>query len=125
MQAVQREVRRKTHLPTLPGLLMWIYDLVFLALVVGAILLAVAAFGEGGNFLERLGDSYNTVIDATTDGTPWTNIMRDNQLYLIVPGAVLLVLVGWVLPRSYTGRANMLVIVFALGFLFGHVFWTS
>ena len=125
MQAVQRAVRRKTHLPTLPGLLMWIYDLVFLVLVVGAILLAVAAFGEGATFLERLGDSYKTVIDATTDGTQWTHIMRDNQYYLIVPGAVLLVLLGWVLPRSCTGRANLLVIVFALGFLFGHVFWNS
>ena len=83
----------------------------------------VAAFGEGGTFLERLGDSYGKVVDATTDGTKWTQIMRDNNLYLILPGGVLLLLLGWTLPRTYTGMANFLFITFGIGFLFGHVFW--
>ncbi len=128
MQAIQSfpgGVRRRAKLPTLPGFLMWIYDVAFVVFAVAAILYFAAAFGEGGTFLERLGSSYTSIINATTNGTTWTQIMRDNQLYLIVPGTILLVLLGWALPRNYTGRANFLVITFALGFLFGHVFWGS
>lgn len=125
LQRFPRGVRAGANLPTLPGFLRWTYDVAFLVFVVAAIFYFVAAFGEGGTFLERLGDSYTTIINATTNGTTWTQIMRENQLYLIVPGAILLVLLGWALPRDYTGRANFLVITFALGFLFGHVFWGS
>ena len=110
-------------LPTLRGLRNWIYDLIFLLLVVAGTVYFVAAFGEGGTFLERLGDVYQTIIDVTTDGTKWTDIMRENRLYLMAPGAAVLVLLGWILPRSYTGRANFLFVTFSIGFVFGHVFW--
>ena len=110
-------------LPTLRGLRNWIYDLIFLLLVVAGIFYFVAAFGEGGTFLERLGDVYQTIINVTTDGTKWTDIMRENHLYLVAPGAAILVLLGWILPRTYTGRANLLFVTFAIGVVFGHVFW--
>ena len=109
--------------PTLRGLRNWIYDLVFLLLVVAGIFYFVAAFGEGGTFLERLGDVYRTIINVTTDGKKWTDIMQQNHLYLIVPGGAVLVLLGWILPRTYTGRANFLFFTFSIGFVFGHVFW--
>ena len=110
-------------LPTLRGLANWIYDLVFLLLVVAGIFYFVAAFGEGGTFRERLGDVYQTIRNATTDGTKWTDIMEENHLYLAAPGAAVLVLLGWSLPRTYTGRASFLFVTFSVGFVFGHVFW--
>ena len=110
-------------LPTLRGLRNWIYDLIFLALIVAGIFYFVAAVGEGGTFWERLGDVYQTLIDATTDGEKWTDIMRENHLYLIAPGAAVLVLLGWILPRTYTGRAIFLFVTFSIGVVFGHVFW--
>jgi len=109
--------------PTLRGLKNWIYDLIFLLFVVAGIFYFVAAFGEGGTFLERLGDVYQTIINVTTDGTNWTDIMRENHLYLVAPGAAILVLLGWILSRTYTGRANFLFFTFSIGFVFGHVFW--
>ncbi len=110
-------------LPILRGLRNWIYDLIFLLLIVGGIFYFVAAFGEGGTFLERLGDVYQNIIDVTTDGTRWTDIMQENHLYLVVPGAAVLFLLGWLLPRTYTGRANLLFVTFSIGVVFGHVFW--
>ena len=110
-------------LPTPRGLRSWIYDLIFLVLVVAGIFYFVAAFGEGGTFWERLGDVYQTIVTVTTDGTKWTNIMQKNQLYLVLSGAAVLVLLGWILPRTYTGRANFLFFTFSIGVVFGHVFW--
>ena len=110
-------------LPTLRGLRNWIYDLVFLLFIVGGIFYFVAAFGEGGTFWERLGDVYQSILDVTTDGKRWTDIMQENHLYLVAPGAAVLVLLGWILPRTYTGRANFLFITFSIGVVFGHVFW--
>ena len=110
-------------LPTLRGLRNWIYDLIFLLLIVGGIFYFVAAFGEGGTFLERLGDVYQTIIDVTTDGKRWTDIMQENRLYLVVPGAAVFVLLGWILPRTYAGRANFMFVTFSVGVVFGHVFW--
>ena len=45
---------------------------VLIALGVAVTLVLVAAFGEGDDFIERLGDSYETIYNATTDRTPWT-----------------------------------------------------
>ena len=110
-------------LPSLRGLRNWIYDLIFLLFIVGGIFYFVAAFGEGGTFWERLGDVYQSILDVTTDGKRWTDIMQENHLYLVAPGAAVLVLLGWILPRTYTGRANFLFVTFSIGVVFGHVFW--
>ncbi|MBS32873.1 MAG: hypothetical protein CMO68_00500 [Verrucomicrobiales bacterium] len=91
-------------------------------LVAGALVL-VAAFGEGEGFIDRLGDSYQTIIDRTTNGTSWTQIMRDNQLYFIVPAGLVLVGLGWWLRLSYAGRAVFVYSAFEIGFVGGHVFW--
>ena len=119
-ERVQYKVRRRG---ALPRLFFWIYDLAFGVIIVGGLFFFVAAFGEGGNFIDRLSDVYQNIIDFTTDGTPWTQIMRDNQLYLIIPGTLVMVLLGWMLPRDYTGRATLLFAVLAIGFVAGHVFW--
>lgn len=119
-KGVQARVRTRGPLPRL---LTWLYDIAYGVIIVGGVFFFVAAFGEGGTFIERLGDVYQQIIDFTTDGTPWTHIMRDNQLYLIVPGTLVMVLLGWVLPRDYTGRASFLFATLAVGFVAGHVFW--
>ena len=118
--SIQSRVRRRK---ALPRLLTWLYDVAFGVIIVGGIFFFFAAFGEGGTFIDRLGDVYQHIIDFTTDGTPWTQIMRDNRLYLIVPGTMVMVLLGWMLPRDYTGRATLLFAVLAIGFVAGHVFW--
>ena len=119
-KGIQSRIRRRR---ALPRLLTWIYDVIYGAIIVGGIFFLVAAFGEGGSFIDRLGDVYQSIIDFTTDGTPWTHIMRDNRLYLIVPATLVMVLLGWMLPRDYTGRTSFLFSVLAIGFVAGHVFW--
>ena len=119
-RGIQSRIRRRR---ALPRLLTWIYDVIYGAIIVGGIFFLVAAFGEGGSFIDRLGDVYQSIIDFTTDGTPWTHIMRDNRLYLIVPATLVMVLLGWMLPRDYTGRTTFLFAVLAIGFVAGHVFW--
>lgn len=119
-ERVQAKVRRRR---ALPRLFTWLYDVAFGGIIVGGIFFFVAAFGEGGSFIDRLGDVYQNIIDFTTDGTPWTHIMRDNRLYLIVPATLIMVLLGWLLPRDYTGRSTLLFSVLAIGFVSGHVFW--
>lgn len=119
-ERIQKRLRRRGPLPRL---LTWLYDVLFGVIILGGVFYFVAAFGEGGNFFDRLGDVYQTIIDFTTDGTTWTQIMRDNQLYLVVPGIVVMLVLGWMLPRDYTGRATLLFSVLAIGFLSGHVFW--
>ena len=121
--SVRRNPGSGPKLPILRGLRNWIYDLIFLLLIVGGIFYFVAAFGERGTFLERLGDVYQNIVDVTTDGTKWTDIMQENHLYLVLPGAAVLFLSGWVLPRNYVGRANFLFVTFSIGVVFGHVFW--
>ena len=78
-ERVQYKVRTRG---ALPRLFFWVYDLAFGVIIVGGLFFFVAAFGEGGNFIDRLSDVYQNIIDFTTDGTTWTQIMRDNQLYL-------------------------------------------
>ena len=121
--SVRRNPARVPKLPTLRGLRNWIYDLIFLLLVVAGIFYFVAAFGEGGTFWERLGDVYRNIVNVTTDGKKWTEIMQENRLYLVVPGAAVFVLLGWILPRTYAGRANVMFVTFSVGVVFGHVFW--
>ena len=121
--SVRRNPASIPKLPTLRGLRNWIYDLIFILLLVAGIFYFVAALGEGGTFWERLGDVYQNMVDVTTDGTKWTEIMQENRLYLVIPGAAVFVLLGWILPRTYAGRANFMVVTFSIGVVFGHVFW--
>ena len=83
----------------------------------------VVAFGEGDNFIERLGDSYKSTYNTTIYGTPWTHIMRDNQLYFIVPALAVLGYFGSRLGLGVANRAIVIYIVFGIGFVGGHVFW--
>ncbi len=69
-------------------------------------LVLVVAFGEGDNFIERLGDSYKSIYNTTIDGTPWTHIMRATSFTSSSPRWPCRVISaagwGWVSP---TGRS--------------------
>ena len=88
-----------------------------------ATLLLVAGFGQGDDFLERLGDSYKTIYNATTAGNTWTNIMQDNLLYFVVPALIILLGLGWKLNLGFSNRAILMYIALGIGFVGGHVFW--
>ena len=83
---------------------------------VGVVFLALLATGALGTF-------YDWLIGWTTADEPWTHIMRDNPwIYWAGAGAILLVLFKLV-PRQAVGRLYLIVLVFLVGFLGGHVFW--
>ena len=97
--------------------------LVLITLGVIATLLLVAGFGQGDDFLERLGDSYKTIYNVTTAGNTWTSIMQDNLLYFVVPALVILLGLGWKLNLGFSNRAILMYIALGIGFVGGHVFW--
>ena len=90
-----------------------------------ATLLLVAGFGQGDDFLERLGDSYKTIYNATTDGNTWTSIMQDNLLYFVVPALIILGGLGWKLDLAFGNRAVLMYVALGIGFVAGHVFWPA
>ena len=51
-KSIQSRVRKRR---ALPRLLTWLYDVAFGVIIVGGIFFFVAAFGEGGTFIDRLG----------------------------------------------------------------------
>ena len=99
--------------------------LVLITVGVIATLLLVAGFGQGDDFLERLGDSYKTIYNATTAGNTWTSIMQDNLLYFIVPALIILGGLGWQLNLGFSNRAILMYIALGIGFVGGHVFWPT
>jgi hypothetical protein len=109
--------------PQIPNRIRFIKHIIFLAILVGGALVLVAAFGRGEGFFDRLLDSYQTVLDHTTEGTAWTDIMIENQLYYIVPAGLIMVGLGWMLSLNYAERAVFMYSVFGIGFVGGHVFW--
>ncbi len=119
-ESVQKWCGERPQIPDPTGFLKHV---IFILVLVGGALVLFAAFGEGDEFIDRLGDSYNSLTDRTTDGTPWTHIMRDHQLYFIIPAAVVMIGLGWWLRLSYAGRAIFMYSVFGIGFVGGHVFW--
>ena len=90
-----------------------------------SVLFLVAGFGKGDDFLERLGDSYKTIYNATTEGKTWTSIMDDNLLLFAVPAVIILVTLGWKLNLGFGNRAIMMFIALGIGFVAGHVFWPT
>ncbi len=119
-ESVQHFCRKGPQIPDPTGFLRHV---IFLLVLIGGALVLFAAFGEGDDFIERLGDSYGLLIDQTTDGTPWTHIMRDNRLYFIIPAAIVMIGLGWWLKLNYAGRAVFMYSAFGIGFVGGHVFW--
>ena len=99
--------------------------LVLITIGVIATLVLVAGFGRGDDFLERLGDSYKTIYNATTAGNTWTSIMQDNLLYFIVPALIILGGLGWKLNLGFSNRAILMYVALGIGFVGGHVFWPT
>lgn len=100
------------------------YSILILIGVVAA-LLFVAGFGRGDDFLDRLGDSYRTIYNVTTNGNTWTSIMEDNFLYFIVPALIILVGLGLKLNLGFANRSILMYVALGIGFVGGHVFWPT
>ncbi|MCZ6536144.1 MAG: hypothetical protein O6914_09290 [Chloroflexi bacterium] len=103
------------------GLRRWIISLFLIALVLGATFLVVTAYFPGDTYLESLEKAYIFLWTNTTR-RQFTDIMRDRPWTFIIPAAGIIFISGWQLPRKYYGRAIFAYLVFAIGFLGGHVF---
>ena len=118
-------VRNEFGRPKFPQPANFFKFLVLITIGVIATLLLVAGFGRGDDFLERLGDSYNTIYNATTADNTWTSIMQDNLLYFIVPALIILGGLGWKLNLGFSNRAILMYVALGIGFVGGHVFWPT
>ena len=58
-----------------------------------------------------------------TTGRPWTFIMRDYPILLVVPLLAILAVAARWLPLRYWARIVFLDIVLVIGVVAGHVFW--
>ena len=83
---------------------------------IAVLLLALLATGNVGAF-------YDWLIGWSSDGKPWTHIMRDRPWIFWVFGPLLLAVLFFVVPRYAAGRVWIITATFLVGFLGGHVFW--
>ena len=74
-------------------------------------------------FTGSLGTFYDWLIGWTTEGEPWTHIMRDNPWIFWTFGSLLLIALFKVVPHQAVGRLYLITSAFLVGFLGGHVFW--
>ena len=111
--------------PTLPQRSNFVRYSFLILIGVVATLLFVAGFGKGDDFIERLGDSYRTIYNVTTNGNTWTSIMQDNLLYFIVPALIILGGLGLKLNLGFANRSILMYVALGIGFVAGHVFWPT
>jgi hypothetical protein len=104
------------------GLYRWLISLALIGLIVAASFLLIAWFFPGDTFLERLTAAYRALVTETTR-RQFTVIMRAHPWWLILPGVGIVVVAGWLLPQRQWGRAILIYMTFAIGFVAGHVFW--
>jgi len=90
-------------------------------LTIGLLFLSVIVFGLA--WLGWLQVIYTWIYTHTT-GEPWTYIIRRHPvLLLVVPEAVLMAILGLVLPERRWARVVLIPSVLLMGFLGGHVIW--
>ena len=102
----------------------WVVAFILMGLAVAATFLAITSFFPGETFLTRLEAAYSVLWENTTQ-RQFTFIMRENPWLLIIPGAALIFVTGLLLPLSHWSRAFYVYLSFGLGFLAGHVFWST
>ena len=74
-------------------------------------------------FTGILGTFYDWLTGWTTEGEPWTHIMRDDPWIFWTFGPLLLIALFKVVPHQAVGRLYLITSAFLVGFLGGHVFW--
>ena len=77
-------------------------------------------FFPGDSFLDRLSASYQFLWSNTTR-QQFTDIMREKPYLYLAPTALMTLIIGSWLPRSF--RALLVAVMYSLGFVGGHVFW--
>lgn len=101
-------------------------DLFYESMLVLAGIVAVVAVGISTGTIDQF---YSNVTDLTSDGVPWTSIMRQNP-WIWPAGSVFLIyliaLVARLTRRSpRTTRLWISAVSLGLGFVGGHVYWAS
>ena len=66
---------------------------------------------------------YHWLLWWTSDGRTWTSIMEDNPLVFWVPALIIVPLLFFLIPKKAYAQLWLVVAVFLIGFLAGHVFW--
>jgi len=100
----------------------WVVSLFLIGVAIGATFLLVTNFFPGDTFLERLEASYRFLWENTTR-RQFTDIMRERPWLFILPAVTIIFVTGLLAPLKYWARALLVYIVFAAGFVAGHVFW--
>ncbi|MFV1992000.1 MAG: hypothetical protein ACC652_14810 [Acidimicrobiales bacterium] len=96
-------------------------DRLFRSLVIIAVILVLLLILI---FTGLLGTAYNNyLIVWTSNGKPWTYIMRDNWWIFWVVSIPVVLLLFFLVPRKAYGRLWLVLSMFFIGFLGGHVFW--
>ena len=81
---------------------------------------AITWFFPGDTFLLRLEESYK-FLWSNTARQQFTDIMREKPLLYLIPTVLITLIIGSWFPRSL--RAPLVAVMYALGFVGGHVFW--
>ena len=97
----------------------------WIIVIVAAIGLLVAGFGDGESFIERFASSYKKIYTATTHGNTWTSIMQDNFLYFVIPAIGILVTLALKTNLRFGNRAIVMFVALGIGFVAGHTFWPT
>ncbi len=92
--------------------------LISVSIIVGLLVVLLVLLFTG-----NLGAFYDWLIGWSSDGKPWTHIMRDNPWIFWVFAPIVLAILFFVVPRYAYGRLWMVTAAFLVGFLGGHVFW--
>jgi len=93
-----------------------------LLIIAGIIAVVVVGINTG-----TINEFYTDLTDYTTDGVPWTTLMRENP-WIWPVGTLSLIyltaLVAKILRRSHrTIRLWVTAVALGLGFVGGHVYW--
>lgn len=74
-------------------------------------------------FTGALGAFYDWLISWTSDGRTWTSIMARNPWVFWVPALIIVPLLFFLVPKRAYAQLWLVIAVFLIGFLGGHVFW--
>jgi hypothetical protein len=101
-------------------------DLFYESLLLLAGIVAVIVVGISTGSIDQF---YSNLTDLTSDGVPWTDIMRQNP-WIWPVGTILVIyvtaLVARILRRSpRTIRLWLSAVSLGLGFVGGHVYWAA
>ena len=101
-------------------------DLFHETLVVVFGIIAVVVIGLATGTIDGF---YSDLTDFTSEGVPWTHVMRQNPWLWPVGTAFSIYLIAtvakWTRRSPRTARLWVAVVALGLGFVGGHVYWAS